>query len=252
MALHEDDPIFPSSVHEDDPIFPSEMEAEDSLTPTISQESLAPTIVQESVLPAEPAEPEMGSSADDYCGWLAPPQAPADTESPYDSQLTSRGDAISRRALQLEPAPYHFTADDGFRKSVDEEIAPYIDESWIGVGNSLSCLWLGRDWDRNVQICSNDISVIASSALEFKIGICRDPRWRFFECARGEYAKRFTKMILIYVADCSKKHLANSSGKMERAQIAIFRDRYSGCLNVGDGGEGASPGSPHFMYVVWN
>ena len=59
-------------------------------------------------------------------------------------------------------------------------------------------------------------------------------------------------MIIICVTNCSKKHLKDSSGKMEAEQIKIFRHTHTGCLNVGSGGEGASAGSPHFMYVVRN
>jgi hypothetical protein len=55
----------------------------------------------------------------------------------------------------------------------------------------------------------------------------------------------------VYIAPFSNKYKLHSTGMMEIDQIAKFK-HYSGCLNVGPGGEGASLGSPHFLYVVTN
>jgi len=59
-------------------------------------------------------------------------------------------------------------------------------------------------------------------------------------------------MTIVYVAPFSDKYKLHSTGMMETDQIAKFNLYYSGCLNVAPGGEGASPYSPHFMYVVIN
>ena len=56
-------------------------------------------------------------------------------------------------------------------------------------------------------------------------------------------------MTIVYAAPFSKAFKLHSTEMMEKDQIAKFK-YYSGCLNVAPGGEGASAGSPHFLYVV--
>ena len=58
-------------------------------------------------------------------------------------------------------------------------------------------------------------------------------------------------MTTVYIAPFSDKYKLHSTGMMEIDQVAKFK-HYNGCLNVGRGGEGASLGSPHFLYVVTN
>ena len=97
------------------------------------------------------------------------------------------------------------------------------------------------------------ITSIALGSRQFKIGICLDPKWRWFVCAGGAYSKSFTKMTLVYVAKSSKPKHSESTGNMEIAQIEKFRyPRYPNCLNEAPGGEMPSDGSPHFCYVVSN
>ena len=126
----------------------------------------------------------------------------------------------------------------------------YIDESWFSI-DERTFNRLDEDWDHNVSEVAIAIAGIAREAREFKIGITVDPKWCWFTCAGGAYSKRFTKMTLVYVANSSKPKHRHSTGNMEIAQIEKFKydDR---CLNVADGGETPSGGSPHFCYVVSN
>ena len=95
------------------------------------------------------------------------------------------------------------------------------------------------------------IGYIVSTKNEFKIGITCDPQHRFWECDGGEYSKRYRIMTIVYIAPFSDPCKLHSTGMMEREQITKFK-HYGGCLNKARGGEGASRGSPHFLYVVWN
>ena len=72
-------------------------------------------------------------------------------------------------------------------------------------------------------------------------------RWRNSEW--GHEWDGWSQMHLLYAAPTSKKHNAESTGNMEKYLISQFW-RYEGCLNIGAGGERASDGSPHFVYVV--
>jgi hypothetical protein len=253
--MHEDDPIFgdetlvvdDSTMHEDDPIFGGDMLV------VVDDDSLAPTLVQES-LTQHSDLPDVVNDSDDLCGWLAPPQNPADVDTiegtMFDSQLTANDDPMADSAPTTPPRPCHYTQCDKFWDSVNSDLEHYIKQPWIKKGFSFDCI--GSDWEDNVNACGNAIAAIADAATEFKIGICRDPHWRYFYCDDGDYSKRFTQMVLIYVSNTSDPKKLHSSGLMEIEQIARFRDAYTGCLNKAGGGEGASAGSPHFMYVVWN
>ena len=123
------------------------------------------------------------------------------------------------------------------------------DDDWFEYSDCLN--YLRPPWEQNCELVTDAIQSIVSSGTEFKIGITLDPRWRFFTCAFGEYSKKFSKMTIVYTAPFSKGWKLHSTGMMETVQIAKFKS-YTGCLNIKPGGEGASAGSPHFLYVVSN
>ena len=58
-------------------------------------------------------------------------------------------------------------------------------------------------------------------------------------------------MVVMRCRTCRLQRLDASIIKVA-VQIKVSRYTYNGCLNVGSGGESASVGSHHFMYVVQN
>ena len=198
------------------------------------------------------AEPQPDLTAASLCElWAQPTMCEEELlpeESPFDSQCTANDNPglPDRAAVPLAP---HFTSDPAFWDSVGHRIEAYSDKEWF---ETSACLHnLGPHWEQNCDVVTAAIQSIVSSSSEFKIGISLDPRWRFWECAGGEYSKTFRKMTIVYAAPFSRALRLHSTGMMERDQIAKFK-HHSGCLNVAPGGEGASAGSPHFLYVVSN
>ena len=178
-----------------------------------------------------------------------------DEDEAWDSQLTEYDDdhwpaAPSPKRQRCTSPPRHFTKSGDFWDSVAKVITHYMNAAWLETADK-TFEDLGDDWERNVSTVHTAIESIALNSNQFKIGICVDPKWRWFVCANGWYSKHFTKMTLVYVARSSKPKHSESTGNMEIAQIEKFKydDR---CLNVADGGETRSGGSPHFCYVVSN
>jgi hypothetical protein len=278
--MHEDDSILewfaPTQIlihHEDDSIFewvaPTEIDSDEDITPTEIESdadiegAVVDTAIEDAVVDIA-TEATMLVDASDHavsphpaayslCDLLgmslqpdASPSLPVDSE-PFDSQLTVNDNPNYERPLV--PLRDHFTRNSSFYDDIHDAVKTYIDQGWFCIHDCINHLC--PVWEGNCDVVTNAIRSIASTCTEFKIGITLDPRWRFFECAGGEYVKRFRKMTIVYVSTCSNKFRLHSTGMMERHQIAIFKEQ-TGCLNAAPGGEGASKGSPHFMYVVSN
>jgi hypothetical protein len=135
---------------------------------------------------------------------------------------------------------------------VEKVVTHYKDDAWFSTADK-TFNDLSEDWERNVSTVARAIESIALNSNQFKIGICLDPKWRWFVCAKGWYSKNFTKMTLVYSAPSSKPKHSESTGNMEIAQIEKFNTPcYPNRLNKAPGGEMPSDGSPHFCYVVSN
>ena len=200
-----------------------------------------------------PVSPEPDCFAPSLCALLEQ-SLPAEvkeesSEENWDTQLTDNDNpGLPDRALPV-PLPPHWTIDPLYWDSVFHRIDTYKDDDWFEYSDCLN--YLRPHWEQNCELVTDTIQSIVSSGTEFKIGITLDPRWRFFTCAFGEYSKKFSKMTIVYTAPFSKGWKLHSTGMMETVQIAKFKS-YTGCLNIKPGGEGASAGSPHFLYVVSN
>ena len=196
------------------------------------------------------AEPQPDLTAYSLCELWEQPTCEEESlseESFFDSQCTANDNpALPDRALPVPLAP-HFTMDPTFWDSVQREVEAYSGKEWFETSACLDDL--KPRWEQNCNVVTDAIQSIVSSSTEFKIGITMDPQWRFWTCAEGEYSKMFRKMTIVYAAPFSKKHKLHSTGMMEIDQIAKFKS-YDGCLNKAPGGEGASAGNPHFLYVV--
>ena len=75
----------------------------------------------------------------------------------------------------------------------------------------------------------------------FYIGIANDPPKRFQQHA----CNGFDRMTVLAAVESS-----SVSGRLERGLLSEYLGKNT-CMNTGAGGESASPGSPHFVYVVW-
>ena len=99
---------------------------------------------------------------------------------------------------------------------------------------------------------------------QYKIGITECPLHRWYNDDHG-YAHAtenvWSAMHIVYIAPTSKwkRHIVDtpeslalkmaSTGAMERALIREFKGT-QGCINVADGGDCPSTGSPHLVYVI--
>ena len=175
-----------------------------------------------------------------------------DEDEAWDSQRTEDEDpnypAPPPKRQRCTSPPCHFTKSDDFWGSVEKVVTHYMNDEWFSTADFND---LSEDWERNVSTVARAINSIALGSRQFKIGICRDPKWRWFVCDGGKYSKNFTKMTIVYAAKSSKPKHSESTGNMEIAQIEKFKSD-DNCLNKADGGEMPSDGSPHFCYVVSN
>ena len=182
------------------------------------------------------------------------PAKEEDEDEAWDLQLTEDEDpnypAPPPKRQRCTSPPCHFTKSDEFWDSVEKVVTHYMDDAWFSTADR-TFNDLNEDWEHNVSTVATAIKSIALGSRQFKIGICLDPKWRWFVCAGGAYSKSFTKMTLVYVAKSSKPKHRESTGNMEITQIEKFKD-YGNCLNRAPGGEMPSNGSPHFCYVVSN
>ena len=184
------------------------------------------------------------------------PAKEEDEDEAWDSQATEDEDpnypAPPPKRQRCTSPPCHFTKSDEFWGSVEKVVTHYMKDAWFSTADK-TFDDLSEDWERNVSTVARAINSIALGSRQFKIGICRDPKWRWFVCNGGAYSKQFTKMTLVYVAPSSKPEHSESTGNMERAQISKFKNEsYPHCENIAPGGEMPSDGSPHFCYVVSN
>ena len=181
--------------------------------------------------------------------WKAPvsdcQEEPSSSEC-WDSQLSANENPNESSQPAVLPANVHFTQRDEFWKSVRDRLDEH--EWKPTLWPSLKCLT--PDFLTNADICSGSIQGLISGATAFIIGIAADPHWRFFECADGDYAKRFSHMVIIYASEFSHKDIMDSTGMMEVAMITRFK-YLDACLNKKPGGERPSKPKPHFMYIVY-
>ena len=88
----------------------------------------------------------------------------------------------------------------------------------------------------------------------YKIGITGHPfqRWTRTDCGYWKDIHEFTKMTIIWVSNCSRKELPDSTGRFETEIIKVFnRDVDQWCINRPPpaGGESPPRGSP--SSVMW-
>ena len=127
----------------------------------------------------------------------------------------------------------------------------------IGVwthGSSFREMMLSRRWGSETQgrVCAHFprgtstgfdhvnryCQVLHMSSQAFYVGVTEDPirRWR-------GHASRFSDMAVLIEAPSSE-----STGALERRIIEEWRSSAL-CLNIGQGGESLTRGSPHYLYV---
>ena len=184
--------------------------------------------------------------------WFAP-QSPVKDETPsFDSEDTENEDPVfgpsalhpASQPLQMEPNS-HFTQDRTFLNLVENEAEILCSYQWFSLAPSLQRMT--TCFETNVNLCSNAISALTLDCTEFKLGITVCPKTRMKLYTRCLDAWDF--MHIIYIAPTSKPWHPESTGKMERRQVVRFRGT-RGCLNLCDGGDCPSFGSPHYFYCV--
>ena len=128
-----------------------------------------------------------------------------DEDEACDSQLTEYDDdhwpaePPPKRQRCTSP-PRHFTKSNEFWDSVAKEVRYYMDDEWFSTADK-TINDLSEDWERNVSTVARAINSIALGSRQFKIGICRDPKWRWFVCNGGKYSKEFTKMTIVILVN---------------------------------------------------
>ena len=115
----------------------------------------------------------------------------------------------------------------------------------ISMERDITCRFapdMPHDVSDHLEHCAREVRFIAKSR-RFYLGITEDPprRWAM-HCSSGA---GFAAMRILAVAPNSR-----TTAELERALIAMFH-RSPLCANVGVGGEAASSGSPHFLYLVF-
>jgi len=101
----------------------------------------------------------------------------------------------------------------------------------------------GVTYENAMLIARRHVSAVARSGQPFYIGITENPTRRFGEHCDGG-GQVWERMTILVQAVSSR-----TTASMERELLREFRDRVS-CHNNSAGGEGASAGSPHFLYVL--
>jgi hypothetical protein len=85
------------------------------------------------------------------------------------------------------------------------------------------------------------VRTVASEGGNFYIGITENPARRF-----EQHSANWRNMIVIHSAPSSSETSSLEKSLIERFKLNLM------CHNVGAGGEHASAGSPHFLYVLKN
>jgi len=161
------------------------------ITPTEpdSPDEIAPTEVDS---PDEIAPAEVDSPWGSLCGWWGPAPPPPSPSPPseYDSELTDDEDPYCNARKLCPPAPIrpHHLVDPTFLDLVVDETRMYAQAGWFSFAPFIG--YLTSDFDANVELISGRISSgLAPAGSFYKIGICRDPHWRWFVCDGGHYAR---------------------------------------------------------------
>jgi hypothetical protein len=193
--------------------------------------------------------------------WETEPQTlQASPSESFDSQLSQNEDPNGHQCPHISDER-HWSEDATFWKNVEDVLAICLHHLWFSNEFFYDAPVL---FEQNKAASANFIRKLLSEGevTKFKIGITENPwqRWQLY-CRDCKY-QRFRVMYILYAAPTSKwkatpydserrKELKRTStGAMEIALIEEFED-YPECVNrKGAGGECASDGSPHFVYVV--
>jgi hypothetical protein len=147
-----------------------------------------------------------GSPGDSLCGWFktAVPSPCPSLSSEYDPDNTDNEDPhfnSERLVGQMLTAPTipHHLQDPEFLDRVVAETASYLQESWFSFAPFDGPFWgnLKSNFDDNVDLIYGRISagsMVPDGAL-FKIGITRDPRWRWRTCNMGHYSQYYDSWL---------------------------------------------------------
>ena len=183
---------------------------------------------------------------------------PEKSSSSLDSQATENEDPMATDILSPPPLP-HWSMEDAFWRDcchfLDALKHEYFYHGLLEYVASASSRPL--NFDIGVQTAANFIrSEVQSRRTYYKIGITGHPmqRWYREDCGYFKDEHGFTKMTIVWVSHCSRKELADSTGRMETELVKLFdRDQDSCCINrPKSGGESPPRGSPQFCYVVWS
>ena len=101
-----------------------------------------------------------------------------------------------------------------------------------------------RSYEEVVLAVRRRVLAEVRRGVSFYIGITESPDRRWGEhCAAG--GMRHWQMMLVLVQATT----SSTTAAMEQLLLSEFGSRYQ-CHNVGPGGECASAGSPHFLYIL--
>lgn len=262
VAVINDDPIADTLLDEesqtmDHSVTPTDLETiedtevqEESLSDKGSQASSWGDDFWELVGGRPLAAPPKESMDESYDSQLTPPKEAMDE--PYDSPAASAGPVVEDHWSHLE----------NFKVAVNGVLSTSHKWPWLRHVLFRDQNFL-PDYQMSIDFAAEFIRVhVVGDCCHFKIGITEHPwqRWHREDC--GYAMSGWRCMDLLYVAPISKWRInekwdsakvkslkATSTGSMERKLIAMFRD-HPGCINTQPGGESASNGSPHFVYVV--
>jgi hypothetical protein len=102
----------------------------------------------------------------------------------------------------------------------------------------------------HVMIVIRDRVARADMGLRFYVGITEDPVLRFTEPCEGNmlsHSDRYASMTIVQEALSSRETAATEREVIARCEVEFpYR-----CNNVASGGQSASGGSPHYVYVCW-
>jgi hypothetical protein len=101
----------------------------------------------------------------------------------------------------------------------------------------------GVTFDDALLIARRRVWAVVRSGQAFYIGITESPHRRFREHCEGRGQVWESMVVLVQAATSA------TTASMERALLREFGDR-TRCHNISAGGEGASSGSPHFLYIL--
>ena len=106
---------------------------------------------------------------------------------------------------------------------------------------------LASCWGYKLLAYLNVEAPVTLMLRSFYIGISENVvnRWMGTAGMTG-HRRGWDGMTVLYEASTSRQ-----TGALERQLIAHFMPHSLTCHNVGCGGERASAGSPHYLYIVW-